>query len=258
LRGVYLEEEINGFTFREYADPGRPSVLILGLPDVGLVGSIAAMHIIRSLKLRDVVGIESYAFLPPVVVILQGEPKHPMRIYSNGEISALVTDVPVSPAGVPALASAIVEYARRKGVGLVVSITGLGSPARLKDGEPKIYWIASTENAERMASEKLGSAKFSDGLMVGPYSIVLKEAARKRVDNIVILVESYVDFPDPEAAAEAVKTVSKLTGREIDVAGLLKEAEVLKLRLQELMKGTKEALTRMGKGYEYSSTLIYS
>ncbi|MEB2836183.1 MAG: PAC2 family protein [Desulfurococcales archaeon] len=257
MRGVYLEEEINGFIFREYSDLGRPRVLVLGLPDVGLVGSIAAMHIIRSLDLKDSVGVESYAFLPPVVVITRGEPKHPMRIYSNGEIAALVTDVPVSPAGIPALSSAIVEYARRKGVELLVSITGLGSPARLKGGEPKAYWIASTERAERKA-QSLGLERFSDGIMVGPYSIVLKEAARKRVDNIVILVESYVDFPDPEAAAEAVKAVSKLTGVNIDVGKLLKEAETLKLRLQELMKGTKETLSKMGKGYEYSSTLIYS
>ncbi|MEB3817021.1 MAG: PAC2 family protein [Desulfurococcales archaeon] len=257
MRGAYLEEEIGGFTFREYGELGRPKVLILGLPDVGLVGSIAAMHIIRSLGLKDVVGVESYAFLPPVVVVLGGEPKHPMRIYSNGEVAALVTDVPVSPPGVPALSAAIVEYARRRGVELLVSITGLGSPSRLKGGEPKLYWIASSENAEKKA-ESLGAKKFSDGIMVGPYSIVLKEAVRKHIDNIVILVESYIDFPDPEAAAEAVKAVSKLTGISIDVTKLLEEAETLKLRLQELMRGTKEALSKMGKGYEYSSTLIYS
>ena len=257
MRSVYFEEEINGFLFREYGSLGRPETLILGLPDVGLVGPIAAMHITRSLKLDDVVGIDSYAFLPPVTVVLKGEPKHPMRIYSNGKIAVLVTDVPVSPAGIAPLASAIVEYARRRGIETMVSITGLGSPSRLRGEKPKLYWIASTGSAEEKA-QKLEAERFSDGIMVGPYSLILKEAARKRVDNIVILAESYTDFPDPEASAEAVKAISKLVGVDIDVSQLVKEAEMLRLRLQDMMKNTKEALTRMGKGYEDSSTLIYS
>jgi len=257
MRGAFYEEDINGFLFREYGELGRPSLLVLGLPDIGLVGPIAAMHIARSLELPDVVGIDSYAFLPPVTVVLKGEPKHPMRIYSNGSIAVLITDVPVSPAGIAPLASAIVEYSRRRGVELLISITGLGSPARLGGEKPKLYWIASTDAAAKKA-EETGASRFSDGLMVGPYSLILKEAVRKRVNNIVLLAESYTDFPDPEASAEAVKAVAKLAKIDIDVSRLIKEAEMLRLRLQDMMKNTKEALSRMGKGYEYSSTLIYS
>lgn len=45
------EEEINGFIYREYKPLGKPRFLVIGLPDVGLVGEIAAVHMIRSLGL---------------------------------------------------------------------------------------------------------------------------------------------------------------------------------------------------------------
>ncbi len=258
MKRVILEEEINGFEFREFEDMGRPKYLILGLPDVGLVGTITAAHIVRTLNLKDVVGVESYAFLPPVVVITGGEPKYPMRIYSNGEIAVLVTDVPVNTPGIAPLASAIVEYSRRRGIELIISVTGLGSPRRLKGEPPSVYWLGSDPEVEKFVKGIDGLEKLNEGILVGPYAIVLKEAARRYIKNLVIMVESYPEFPDPEAAAEAVKVFSKITSVEIDVSKLLEEAETIKLRLNSLMKETRETLAKMGKGFEYRPPLIYS
>jgi predicted ATP-grasp superfamily ATP-dependent carboligase len=52
------EEEINGFIYREYRPLGKPMFLVIGLPDVGLVGEIAAVHMIRSLGLTDSIGVD--------------------------------------------------------------------------------------------------------------------------------------------------------------------------------------------------------
>jgi uncharacterized protein len=57
LLSVY-EEEINGFIYREYRPLGKPRFLVIGLPDVGLVGEIAAVHMIRSLGLTDSIGVD--------------------------------------------------------------------------------------------------------------------------------------------------------------------------------------------------------
>lgn len=258
MRKEFLEEEIGGFSFREYGELGRPRYLVLGLPDIGLVGSIGAMHVVRSLGMDDVMGIESYAFLPPVVVISSGEPKYPMRIYRKDDMAVLVTDVPVSPPGLAPLAMAIVEFARRRGIELIVSMTGLGSPKRLQGGGTSVYWIASDSEADKAAREADMGERLEEGILVGPYAIILKEAVRKMVSNIVIMAESYPEFPDPEAAAEAVRALSRLSNREIDVGKLLEEAELLKIRLKGLMKDTKETLAKMGKGYEYRPPLIYT
>lgn len=256
--GGHYEEEINGFLFREYGDLGRPRYLLLGLPDVGLVGSIAAMHVVRERKLRDAVGVESYAFLPPVAVVVDGRPLHPMRIYTDGgELAVLITDVPIAPPGVAPLGTAIVEYARRRGFEAIISVTGVGSPARLKGGEPRAYWLSTPGPSEELGS-RTGAERFSNGIIAGPYAVVLKEAVRRRVGNLMILVESYIDFPDPEAAAEALRALSRATGYEVDVAKLLEEAEHLRLRLRQFMKETREALTRLGKPLEYRPPLVYT
>ncbi len=256
--GKFYEEEIDGFLFREYGDLGRPKYLILGLPDVGLVGSIAAMHIVRERKLKDAVGVESYAFLPPVAVVVDGKPLHPMRIYSDGEdFAVLITDVPVAPPGVAPLGSAIVEYARRRGFEVIISVTGVGSPARLKGGEPRVYWLATPGPAEEIGS-RLNAEKFENGIIAGPYAVVLKETVRRRMGNLLLLVESYVDFPDPEAAAAALQALGKAVGLEVSVEKLLEEAEHLRLRLRQFMKETREALNRLGKPLEYRTPLVYT
>ncbi len=258
MKRIIFEEEINGFEFREFEKIGKPKYLILGLPDVGLVGTISAAHIVRNLNLKDTVGIESYAFLPPVIVVSGGEPKYPMRIYSNEDLAVLVTDVPINPPGIAPLASAIVEYARRKGIEMIISITGLGSPRRLKGEPPTAYWTASDNDVEMLIKGVENVEKLNEGILVGPYAIVLKESARKYVKNLVVMVESYPEFPDPEAAAEAIKILSKIANIKIDITKLLEEAETIKIRLNELMKETKETLARMGKGFEYRPPLIYS
>jgi predicted ATP-grasp superfamily ATP-dependent carboligase len=52
------EEEINGFIYREYRPLGKPRFLVTGLPDVGLVGEIATVHMIRNLGLTDSTGVD--------------------------------------------------------------------------------------------------------------------------------------------------------------------------------------------------------
>ncbi|MMZ71367.1 hypothetical protein D1872_347220 [compost metagenome] len=65
-------------------------------------------------------------------------------------------------------------------------------------------------------------------------------------------------MPDPEAAAVAVESVSKITGVDVNVSRLLEEAEKLKLRLKDLMKETRNVMAKMGKTYEYRPPLIYT
>ncbi|MEB3847244.1 MAG: PAC2 family protein, partial [Desulfurococcales archaeon] len=90
LLGGY-REELGGFTYHLYGDYSGIEYLVLGLPDVGLVGAITGLHLIRELKMKDVVGIDSYTSMPPVVVIHNSEPMYPMRIYRHGNLGVLLT-----------------------------------------------------------------------------------------------------------------------------------------------------------------------
>ncbi len=256
MRNV-LEEEINGFQYIVYGDVRDIEYLVLGLPDVGLVGAIAGLHLIRELEMADVAGIDSYSALPPVVVINRGEPKYPVRIYKGKGIGVVVTDVPIALPAIPLFAQSIVQFSRLMGVKMLISVTGMGSPKRIEKEKPELYTLAVGRGAEIEAG-RVGGKKVENGILVGPYALILKESARKNMDNIVFMVESFADLPDPEAAAVAVEAISKVTGVEVGVSRLLEEAEKLKLRLKELMKETSSMMAKMGKGYEYRPPLIYT
>jgi len=253
------EEEILGYQFIEYGQLGKPKYLILGLPDAGIVGPIAASHIVRSLKLPDVLGIESYGYIPPAAIIQGSSIKYPMRIYSNGEVSVLITDVPPVPSGIVPLASAIVEFSRKRGIDHIISISGIGNPSRAEIDKPNVYYLTTTQESQKLIEPFLNDLKpFPDGIIVGPYAIILKESVRRKVNNLLLLSDAFTEIPDPEAAAEIVKIISYLINVKIDVSQLLQEAETLRLRLQGLAKETNDVLAKVGKGYEYRTPLIYS
>jgi len=257
LRGAVLEEEIAGFTFRYLERLEGLDYLILGLPDVGLVGAIASLHIIREAKMEDKVGIDSYTAFPPVVVIQGGEAKHPMRVYVRDRIGVLITDVPIAPPALPPFASAIVQFARLQGVRMLLSVTGVGSPSRIEAEKPRLFALANDRESEIEAG-RIGAGKIDNGILVGPYALILKEATRRGLSNLVVLVESFIDLPDPEAAAVAVDALNKITGLSVDTGKLLEEAEKIKLRLKELMRETKNVMAKMGKGMEYRPPLIFT
>lgn len=251
------EEEINGFIYREYRPFGRPKFLVIGLPDVGLVGEIAAVHLIRSLGLIDTIGIDSYTMLPPVAVIRAGESLCPIRIYSGDSLAVMVTDVALSPRAIVPLTLSIVEFSRLRGIELLIGITGVVNPERAELEKPNVYWLASTPEAQTIASRIQGARRAEDGYIVGPYAILIKESIRRRVNTVIIMADSFLDIPDPEAAAETLKALSQITGVPVPIDKLVEEGELVKLRMKELMKETRSALARMGKGYEYRAPIVY-
>ncbi len=61
---------------------GNASYVLVGVPDAGLVGSIAVTYIVESLSMEEVGYIDSELF-PPAVTVRNGEIKNPVRIYHN-------------------------------------------------------------------------------------------------------------------------------------------------------------------------------
>ncbi len=252
------EEEVMGYSFIEYGELGRPKYLVLGIPDVGLVGPIASGHLVRTLGMNDVVGIESYGYLPPAAVVVGGTVKYPLRIYVKDQLAVMVTEVMPVTSGIIPLSIAIVEFSRKRGIEYLVGLSGLGNPTRA-ESQPQLYWLATTPYAEKLAAALGGSTKrLPDGLIVGPYATILKESVKRGVNTLLLLSDSFVDIPDPEAAAVTLQGLSKVTGVQVDVSQLMEEAETLRLRLQSMARETKDTLAKMGKGYEYRAPLIYS
>lgn len=74
----------------------------------------------------------------------------------------------------------------------------------------------------------------------------------------MLLADSFIDIPDPEAAAVIVEGINSITGLNVPVEELVKQAEEIKLRMRDLMKETKAVMARMGKEMEYRAPILYT
>ncbi len=245
----------------EYYDPytePTPKYLILGLPDAGLVGSIASRYLVIQQGLKLVGEIDSPVYFPPVSVVHRWTPMSPIQLYMDNDRRYLVllSEAPIPVNAIYPLAYAILEYSREIGVETLISLSGIAVPNRLQISKPKIYWLASNDKLAEMVKD-LDLKKLDEGFIVGPYAVILKEARRRGLNNIVLFAESFLDLPDPESAAEVLVKLSKMINIDVNVQKLLEEAEILKIQTRELMKQTKKAMSEMRKGYEMQMPLMY-
>lgn len=232
----------------------RRAVMINGLPDVGLVGLLAASHIISSLKLKETGAIES-DLLPPMIVLHGGLPKAPIRIFSGTGLAVLISETVVPTSLVRPLANSLVEWAGERGVRLMISLGGMAVPDRQDIDAPKVFAAVSTKTVEGQLN---GAAEIlEEGYIVGAYGLLLQKCAQRSIPAITLLTQSHYNYPDPEAAAAALTAVNKILGLNVDASELLKRGEEIRLRSKDMMHRTHEEMNRMNKSHEDDLPPLY-
>ena len=244
----------DGLKIIETGSVPKGAVVINGLPDVGLVGLLAASHIISDLKLREVGAIES-ELLPPMIVLHGGEPKAPFRIFSGDGLAVVISETVIPGSLIRPLANGLVDWARAKNVRLMLSLGGMAVANRQDIDVPKVFAALSAKGLE---SQLHGAAEIlEEGYIVGAYGLILRSCAAESVPAITLLTQSYYNYPDPEAAAVALNAVNKILNLKVDVAELLKGGEEIRLRSKDIMHRTHEEMVRMNKSHEYDLPPLY-
>jgi len=220
----------------------KPTYLIVSLPDAGLVGSIAGEFLISHLNLKEFGEVFSHKYLPPISHIISGVAKSPLRLYHSDNFILLHSWVAIPANGLYPLSQLVTEYAEKYGIDTIISITGVPISNRLDLDKPTPYWIANSEEfAKELESLNL-MKKFEEGYISGPYAPILLESSKKSIRNIIIVVESFLDLPDPEASAIAIDILSKIVGFKADTSSLIKEAEEIRAKIKGLMQQTKQEI----------------
>lgn len=228
---------------------------IVGLPDPGLVGLIAVSHIIHSLEMPEVGYVKS-DLLPPVMVVHQGDPKPPLRVYGEEKFAAIISEIPINLAAIPRLARCIVGWVQSKGAELLVSVSGLAVQNRLDIETPAVFGVG-TSSAERKLLGEASIPLLEEGFMVGPHALILRESMKERVPNVILLVQSHYQYPDPGAAASSIGTLNRLLGLDVDTKKLLEQAEEIRLKTRELMRRTHRSMQMMRKAQEQEIPPLY-
>jgi len=244
----------DGLRILETATIPNGAVILNGLPDVGLVGLLAASHIISDLKLKEVGAIES-DLLPPMIVLHGGLPKAAIRLFAGNSLVVIISETTIPVPLIRPLATDIVEWARTKNTKLMLSLGGMAVTNRQDIDAPKVFAALS---AKELESKLRGAAEvLEEGYIVGAYGLILRKCAEVSVPAITLLTQSYYNYPDPEAAAATLTAVNKILNLNVDVSDLLKRGEEIRLKSKDMMHRTHEEMLRMDKSHEYDLPPMY-
>ena len=218
----------------------KDGTILVALPSVGLVSTIAATYMISALEMDQIVAVDSDEF-PPLSMVYGHKPKFPVRVYAatKEKIACFISEVPLPGRTHRPLARRLLEWARAQGVSRIVCLEGLPIPGEHTDAELDVWAVGSTDAAnEEIAAA--GLHMLETGMVSGVTGVLLNEGRWARQGVIALLAEARPFMPDALAAARLVQAADELLpGVEIDLAPLLKEAKELEAHLQTLKEQAK-------------------
>jgi uncharacterized protein len=232
------------------------ATMLFGFPDVGLVGVIAASHLMEELNLAEVAYMDS-KLLPPLIVLHNGLPHSSIRIFGNHNILLAVSEMPLAADVIYPVIDALIDWGKAKKVKMMVSLSGIPIQDRQDAKELKVFAAASTPEMLKMVQDK-GIEALLEGYLVGPQAIMLMRCAQIGLPAMTLLAQCFVNYPDPEAAAEVLKGLAKVTGIKVDIAKLLEKGEEIRLKARDVMKRTQEEMSKMKKTQEYDIPVYVS
>lgn len=221
-------------------------VLVEGFPGIGLVGKIAADHLVEAHDMRHYANVHCEG-LPEVVVYRESEPAltTPLRLYAapGAGLVVLQSDVPVNPATAATLADCLAGwFAETDAFPLFLS----GRPIARDAEPPALYGVTTGNGRERLADVDVEDPPES-GLVSGPTGAMLANALERDRDAAGLIVESDPQFPDPEASRTLIAGgIDPIAGTETSTDGLVEQAS-------EIRDAKRQFAERMQQATEESS-----
>jgi uncharacterized protein len=247
-----MAENVNIYELKRVDLKG--ATVIDGFPSVGLVSSIVANYIINSLHL-ELVGIMDSIYFPTVSLIRDGQPTHPVRIYSGqkkgkeDQIAVFISEFQPPPNLIKLIAQTMIDWAQEQKCKMLVCPEGLIVDREAKEVDESelisVYGIGSTHVATEVLKTN-SITIFEEGVITGVAGVLLNEGKKREFDVISLLSEAHPDYPDARAAARVIDAIDKiLLHTELDAKPLYEEAERIELQLKAIHKqaSTKKPAT---------------
>jgi uncharacterized protein (TIGR00162 family) len=220
----------------------RSPVLVEGLPGLGLVGKIAVRHLIRQLGAKKFGFLYSPHFPYFVIVskkgsvrLLRGAFYYWKNLKSEGDVVLFTGDSQAQTIeGQYEISDKVLEFAKRYGVKLVVTIGGYRMEAK---GKPRV--IAAATSREFLDGALKAGAEVSPAgsPIVGTAGLILGLSHFSGIEALCLLGETRGYLPDPQSAKSVLEVLQGLLGFDANLAGLDEEiakGEKMVTRLQRI------------------------
>lgn len=218
--------------------PKNPSILLLGIPGPGLIGTMALTYIIHSLKMGLVGEIESTP--SSIVFIDNGQIMGPVRIYKKDKIFSILSDIPIDYDLSSGFTESVIEFSQKNNVDVIVFISGIHVADR-NVSNLKTYGLVTDEKLDTILYES-EIPKFLSGIISGPDATIITNLKNSPIPTIILHTECNYFFPDPDAALQMIKTLSRILKVEIDLTEFKKQIDYLRLQNRQLMEDTLSVL----------------
>jgi uncharacterized protein len=211
-------------------------VLIEGLPGIGFVANIAALHLITELKAKKFVEIVSSSFQDFAILTETGSPRSPINeLYyvkrSDGGRDLVIwfgnTQALTTP-GQYELCGKVLDIAQDLGCQLAVSLGGFKKDE--VKGAPSLYCAASDEETLK---EALGlGTRVMVGHIFGIAGLVVGLSRLRNMKAFALLVDTLGVYPDVAATRVVLTVLDKYLDLAVDLAGVDSAADQTKKTLE--------------------------
>lgn len=211
-------------------------VLIEGLPGIGFVANVAALHLIHELKAKRFAEVVCDSFQDLAIVTKSGETRSPINelfyhkrsgggrdlIIWYGNTQALTTF------GQYELCGRVLDFAQELGCNYVISLGGFKKDE--VKAIPEIYCAAS--DAETLKEALNLGCKIMVGQIFGIAGLLIGLGKLRGFKGFSLLVETVGTYPDANAACYALSALCKYLDLKVDLTKLDAAAESIKKVLE--------------------------
>ncbi|MBI2545246.1 MAG: proteasome assembly chaperone family protein [Candidatus Aenigmarchaeota archaeon] len=233
----------------------KDPIFIEGLPGIGHVGRIAATYLVEELKAKKFAELFSSHFMH-YVLLQQSSAVHVLKnefYYVKGKkgqrdmILMIGDSQSIDSEGHYEISYEVLDYMKRIGVKEIITLGGLGVGEQKET--PKVIGATSDVGVEKKykkyginfnAGDKVGTIVGASGLFLGLAKIY-------GMQGICLLGETsgYPILPDPKAAEEVLKVLSKILGVKLDMSKLKKRTKEMEDFIKKIDDMQRKAVTQM-------------
>jgi len=240
----------------------KDPVLIEGLPGIGLVGKLAADHMIKELKCEKIAEVYSPHFPHQVLMLKKGIMrmlKNKMYCYKNPkkgghDVVILVGDVQaVTPEAQYEVCGALLDYFEKLGGKRIYTLGGYGT-GRMVD-TPRVF--GSATHMDLVPEMKKHGILFGEvsGSIIGAAGMLLGMGKLRGMSGLCVMGETHGGYVDAKSAQAVLGVLSKILDVKMNLSQLeqrAKESEKFMKRMEKETAKQKEIQGGAGTAGELS------
>jgi uncharacterized protein len=214
--------------------------LVEGLPGVGLVGKIAADHLVEQFGMTHYGSLYCDGIPRVAVYGKDAAVKAPVRLYADEarDLVVLQSDIPISPSQAVEFSSCLTGWiAEHEATPIFLS----GLPTKKDADEPALYGVSTGDGASLLEVANI-SLPSEGGVISGPTGALINRATELNITGVSLIVESDKQFPDPEAARILLlRGIEPIADIDVDTDDLVARAEEIRTAKEQFAKRMQES-----------------